>query len=151
METAAAAAGEDSQLQMQDRIDQLTAQVAELANMFRSSTQGQQQEQRPSGVPSASQDGGADWSATGTWTDRGWQSGWWSESQSWQRPYLSHITFPSFDGNAQDFAKYKYEARGLRNQCSPNDYRYLVPQLVAQLKDPLKTSLVNATLIQLLI
>ena len=69
------------------------------------------------------------------WNNQGWNRGWnWNEhdgndndwNQCWwkrndderDRPYLSHLVFPTFDGGRQEYSTYKYDVMNLKSQCS---------------------------------
>ena len=88
----------------------------------------------------------ADW----TWQDdhSWWRADSWGNASSWKdipdRPYLIHITFPSFDGATHKFDDYKYDVHQLRYQCGPNDYKFLAPKLIAQFQGALKDDFRNA-------
>ena len=45
------------------------------------------------------------------------------DSEDRDRPYVSHLDFPSFTGNTADFANYRYTAMNLKSQCGPTDYK----------------------------
>ena len=67
------------------------------------------------------------------WRDWNWNSGNWQsqdrsgewDKPSWKhdhsedrdRPYLSHLDFPTFNGNQEDFATYRYTVMNLESQC----------------------------------
>ena len=76
----------------------------------------------------AEQDPWTDWTQD-PWNQNGgnwnsWNQGRWDQS-SWKpdntedrdRPYLSHLDFPTFNGNKEDFANYKYIVANLKAQC----------------------------------
>ena len=61
----------------------------------------------------------------------GWnQSHWNWEQTTWNlevkdRPRLSNLNFPTFNGNKEDFANYKQLVANLKAQCSQRDHKYL--------------------------
>ena len=79
------------------------------------------------------------------WTE--WQDGWnqsyWNwEQTTWNlevndRPRLSNLNFPTFDGNKEDFANYKQLVANLKAKYSQRDHKYLAPQLISKLKGAL--------------
>ena len=74
----------------------------------------------------AEQDPWTDW--RDPWTQNGWNWNSWNQGRwdqsSWKpdntedrdRPYLSHLDFPTFNGNKEDFATYKYIVANLKSQ-----------------------------------
>ena len=83
---------------------------------------------------------GWNWNS-GNWQSPDWNQGHWDQS-SWKpdhsedrdRPYLSHLDFPTFNGNKEDFATYKYIVANLKSQCGPRDHKYLAPRLISNFK-----------------
>ena len=73
----------------------------------------------------------------------GWNQSYWNwEQTSWNleakdRPRLSNLNFPTFNGNKEDFANYKQLVTNLKAQCSQRDHKYLAPQLISKLKGAL--------------
>ena len=49
--------------------------------------------------------------------DKGYKS--WKDDDTWDRPYLSHLDFPKFDGRKEEYATYKYKVLNLKSQCGP--------------------------------
>ena len=70
----------------------------------------------------------ADWHARGwqgwNWNENNeegndWNQGWWKRNDDERdRPYLSHLVFPTFDGKRQEYSTYKYDVMNLKSQCS---------------------------------
>ena len=52
-------------------------------------------------------------------------------------PYISHLTFPDYNGSADGYFKYRYQVMNLKSQCSESDYKYLAPKVIAKFKGPL--------------
>ena len=80
---------------------------------------------------------GDDWQA---WpgTSSGWASwqnwkttGWSDNSDKFDRPYISHLDFPKFDGRREEYSNYQYAVMNLKSQCAPRDYKYLAPKLIS--------------------
>ena len=88
------------------------------------------------GLESGSQQG--DWNAWSNWRPTDWNRGNWGKN-SWKddhtedrdRPYLSHLDFPTFNGNNEDYATYRYTALNLKSQCGTKDHKYLAPRLIS--------------------
>ena len=89
----------------------------------------------------AEQDPWANWQDP--WSQEGWSWNSWNWDQSsWKpdhsedrdRPYLSHLDFPTFNGNKEDFANYKYIVANLKAQCGQRDHKYLAPRLISNFK-----------------
>ena len=103
-----------------------------------------QPEAQPQSAPTpreAAPDPWADWQDP--WSQEGWnQSSWNWDQSSWKyehsedrdRPYLSHLDFPTFNGNKEDFANYKYIVTNLKAQCGQRDHKYLAPRLISNFK-----------------
>ena len=64
------------------------------------------------------------------WTDWSWKKSNWDE-EKFERPYISHLDFPKFDGKKEEFSNYQYAVLNLKSQCAPKDYKYLAPKLIA--------------------
>ena len=47
---------------------------------------------------------------------------------------MSHLDFPTFNGNKEDFANYKYIVANLKAQCGQRDHKYLAPRLISNVK-----------------
>ena len=79
------------------------------------------------------------------WNSTWWKSNSWNHNWNWQeerdKPMLSHIEWPTFDGNANKFHTYKYAIQNLLAQVSTKDYKYLVPRLVANVTGSLREDL----------
>ena len=56
------------------------------------------------------------------------------DSEDRDRHYVSHLYFPSFNGNNEDFANYRYTAMNLKSQCGPKGYKYIAPRLISKFK-----------------
>ena len=101
------------------------------ANGFPPQQQQQQAaEQRDDATLSAE---GDHWSAD-DWTQSWWYGGWngrWKPSDREERPFLSHVDFPKFDGKKESYPNYQYAVLNLKSQCAPKDYKYLAPRLIA--------------------
>ena len=100
--------------------------------------------QRDPGLVSGSQSGDP-WT---TWRDREptqWNQGRWDTN--WKadndRPFLSHLDFPSFNGNKDEFATYRYTVLNLKAQCGTQDYKYLAPRLISNFKGALKDDVLS--------
>ena len=70
------------------------------------------------------------------WSSWSWDQngGWdhnWKEYHTRDRPYLSHLDFPKFDGRREGYADYRYQALNLKSQCSHRDHTYLAPKLIS--------------------
>ncbi len=82
---------------------------------------------------------------SGNWKDYRWKS----DGPKTDRPYISHLFFPKFDGRREDFPEYQYAALNLKSQCTPQDYKYLAPKLIAcftgAMRDDAKAMDLNAT------
>ena len=86
-------------------------------------------------------DQGWNWdSQTDCW-DEDWNQGNWDKlsskdnySEGKDRPYLSHLDFPSFNGNKDDFANYRYTVLHLKSQCGQRDHTNLAPRLISNFK-----------------
>ena len=70
------------------------------------------------------------------WSAQDWEQSSWKQyhSEDRDRPYLSHLDFPTFNGNKEDFANYKYIVTNLKAQCGPRDHKYLAPRLISNFK-----------------
>ena len=79
------------------------------------------------------------------WNSTWWKSNSWNNNWNWQeerdKPMLSHIEWPTFDGNANKFHTYKYAIQNLLAQVSTKDYKYLVPRLAAHVTGSLRADL----------
>ena len=87
----------------------------------------------------------ADYKPWGKWSqwsaEPGKPSGWsswdyskksdWGSDDKFERPYISHLDFPKFDGRKEEFSNYQYSVLNLKSQCGPKDYKYLAPKLIA--------------------
>ena len=47
------------------------------------------------------------------------------------RPYISHLDFPKFDGRKEEYSNYQYAVMNLKSQCTTKDYKYLAPKLIS--------------------
>ena len=65
-------------------------------------------------------------------TDPTW-SGWKQQDEKWDRPYISHLDFPKFDGRKEEFSNYKYVVMNLKSQCASKGLQIYCPQLDLQL------------------
>ena len=65
-----------------------------------------------------------------SWWTRGWESEW-QPFEKEERPYISHLDFPKFDGKKESYPNYQYAVLNLKSQCAPKDYKYLAPKLIA--------------------
>ena len=80
---------------------------------------------------------GQSWTSSGPWSSHKWTGGWenewikgdWKEKE--ERPYISHLDFPKFDGKKESYPNYQYVVLNLKSQCAPKDYKYLAPKLIA--------------------
>ena len=64
--------------------------------------------------------------------DSNWNQGWWKRNDDERdRPYLSHLVFPAFDGKRQEYSTYKYDVMNLKSQCSAKDHKFLAPWLIS--------------------
>ena len=78
---------------------------------------------------------------SGNWQSPDWSQGDWGKS-SWKhdhsedrdRPYLSHLDFPTFNGNKEDFATYRYTVMNPKSQCGTRDHKYPAPRLISNFK-----------------
>ena len=72
------------------------------------------------------------WSAR-PWSSHSWSGNWdkgdWKEKE--ERPYISHLEFPKFDGRKESYPNYQYDVLNLKAQCASKDYKYLAPKLIA--------------------
>ena len=70
------------------------------------------------------------------WNDGNWGKNSWKDDRTEERdrPYLSHLDFPSFNGNKEDFATYRYTVLNLKAQCGTKDHKYLAPRLISNFK-----------------
>ena len=59
------------------------------------------------------------------------------------RPYINHLTFPSFDGAPSKFESYRYEVTNLKYQCSAKDFKFLAPKLISQFTGQIKDDFKN--------
>ena len=64
-----------------------------------------------------------EWSSWNKWETR--------EDTKRDRPYISHLEFPTFDGRKESYAAYRYQVMNLKSQCAPKDYKYLAPILIS--------------------
>ena len=106
-------------------------------------------QQRGPGLASGSQSGDR-WT---TWQDNrstDWNQGRW-EKNNWKdeeredrgRPYLSRLDFPSFNGNKEQFATYRYPVLDPKAHCGPKDHKYLAPRLISNFKGALKDGVIS--------
>ena len=54
-----------------------------------------------------------------------------NEGEKQDRPYISHLDFPKFDGKREEYSNYQYAVMNLKSQCAPKDFKYLAPKLIA--------------------
>ncbi len=54
-----------------------------------------------------------------------------NDDSKYDRPRISHLDFPKFDGRREEYSNYKYAVLNLKSQCVPRDYKYLAPKLIA--------------------
>ena len=82
------------------------------------SGQTDQSQQREPGVASGSQSGDQ-WENWQYWKQGRWETSYWEDEDRGDRdrPYLSHLDFPSFNGHKEEFAIYKYTVLNLKAQC----------------------------------
>ena len=60
---------------------------------------------------------------------------WWKrDDDDRDRPYLSHLDFPTFDGQKEDYASYKYNVLNLKSQCGTTDHKFVAPRLISNFK-----------------
>ncbi len=72
------------------------------------------------------------WSSHDNWKTDDWKDHRWkSDDPKYDRPYISHLDFPKFDGRREEYSSYKYAVLNLKSQCVPRDYKYLAPKLIA--------------------
>ena len=86
----------------------------------------------------ADQQWGQSWDEWHAWpgTSSGWPSwhnwkttGWNNNEDKFDRPYISHLDFPKFDGRREEYSNYQYAVMNLKSQCAPRDHKYLTPQV----------------------
>ena len=59
---------------------------------------------------------------------------------------MSHLDFPTFDGEKGDFATYRYTALNLKSQCGPREHKYLAPRLISNFKGAVSDAVHNMEL-----
>ena len=64
------------------------------------------------------------WSSWPNWKSNNWKS-------NEDRPYISHLDFPKFDGRKEEYSNYQYAVMNLKSQCTPKDYKFLAPKLIS--------------------
>ena len=67
------------------------------------------------------------WSSWKDWRASDWKH----EDAKFDRPYISHLEFPKFDGRREEYSNYQYAVMNLKSQCAPRDYKYLAPKLIS--------------------
>ena len=67
------------------------------------------------------------WSSWKDWRASDWKH----EDAKFDRPYISHLEFPKFDGRREEYSNYQYAVLNLKSQCAPKDYKYLAPKLIS--------------------
>ena len=71
-----------------------------------------------------------DWNGQ-AWSWTNWRSSSWNKDEKYDRPYISHLDFPKFNGKKEEFHNYQYAVLNLKSQCAPKDYKFLAPKLIA--------------------
>ena len=104
-------------------------------------SQPEAQPQPEPALPEAEQDPWADgqdpWNRQNWgWSAQDWEQSSWKQyhSEDRDRPYLSHLDFPTFNGDKEDYPNYKYIVTNLKAQCGPRDHKYLAPRLISNFK-----------------
>ena len=69
----------------------------------------------------------------GRWQQGTWWSSRWQRDDYYDKPQLSHVTVPTFDGQVSGYHTYCYNVLNLKNLVARRDLKYLVPQLVSKL------------------
>ena len=90
------------------------------------------------------------WSSHDNWKTDDWKDHRWrSDDPKYDRPYISHLVFPKFDGRREELSDYQYAVMNLKSQCVPRDDKYLAPELIANftgsMRDDAKAMELNAT------
>ena len=77
------------------------------------------------------------WQQSWNWYGHGWHApSWKNDGEKPDRPYISHLDFPKFDGKREEYSNYQYAVVSLKSQCAPRDYKYLAPKLRQGEPDP---------------
>ena len=139
-----ATSGTDTSAQqtLEAQVTALAAQVSQLLQ-----AQGRQSQaslSQPNGTtttdPNTNTDNTQNWNSrwdqqSQTWLrSQNWYDGWQSWQQdSWQqradwndRPYISHLKIPEFNGDVKDFLIYSWRVKNLKLQVSPKDDKYFL-------------------------
>ena len=138
---ATSGAGVSTQELLETQINTLAAQVSQLLQAQGLQSQNPIQ-QTSTSLPNGDTDPNATADNTYNWNQHwdqqswNWQRGqdWYSGWHSWQsssnrqtdwndRPYLSHLKIPDFNGDVKEFLIYSWRVKNLKTQVSPKDYR----------------------------
>ena len=66
------------------------------------------------------------WLRSQNWYDgwQSWQQDSWQQRADWNdRPYISHVKIPEFNGDVKDFLIYSWRVKNLKSQVSQKDYK----------------------------